>query len=107
MINSNVAIQAIKEPVELTTMNSETKSVANSTTEGFNQDEKEMTANDTFPTVPLFISLLALTIVIVIVAATVYFLKKKSSREAKISSNQTVTNTQPTPIFAIAIPSFS
>jgi len=107
MINTNVAIQAIRESVELTTMNLETKSVANSTTERFNEDEKEMTANDTFPTEPLFISIIALTIVIVIVASSVYFLKKKQGRETKISSNQTVTNTQPTPTFAIAVPGFA
>ena len=105
LINSNEAIQAIKESVELTTMRSETKSVANSTTERFNQVEKELTANDTFPTEPLFISLLAFTIVIIIIASIIYFMKKKASKETKISSNQTVTNTQP--IFAIAIPGFA
>ena len=104
LINTNETIQAMTNSVELTTMNSETKSVTNSSTRRFNH-EKEMTSSDTFPTETVLISLLALTILIIIISASIYFLKRKSSNETKLSSSQPITNTQP--CFAITIPGFS
>ena len=101
MINSNLATQALRNSVVLTTMHSKTKSIANLSTRRFNQGEKEMTSDDTFPTKPVFFSLLALTIVIIIIAASLYFLTKKSSKETKLSSSPTLTNTQR--CFAITI----
>ena len=85
-------------------MNPETKSVTNSSTTRFNH-EKEITASDAFPTEPVLISLLALTILSIIIFAIIYVFKKKSSNETKLSSSQPITNTQP--CFAITIPGFS